>query len=111
MSSSIKSKRNTEELPIRVLMRFIAWIFVGLIILDVGLVLFLGLKADSISEGLNHYTVPVFLISAFISGSAFHAATQLKENVDVKNEIIKQFYIGVFMVGIIAILVASAYQW
>jgi hypothetical protein len=109
-----KTPKIPEEEPNQFLkiMQFQSWFFVGLLILDVLIVMVKSI-ADKLGlfGAISNYTLLIGLLSMIGAGLSFGLSYQIQSKPDRKKNLFITFYISIGLVGIIAVLVMSAYQF
>ncbi|MBN2154823.1 MAG: hypothetical protein JW776_02110 [Candidatus Lokiarchaeota archaeon] len=109
-----KSPKIPKEEPDRFLkmIQFQSWFFVGLLIIDV---LFVIIKSLATSNGLfgalSDYTLLIGLLSVIGGGLSFGLGYQIQLNPERRRKLFLSYLISLIIVGVIAVLVLSAYQW
>jgi len=113
MSAKSQVQRAQDaELPLPKLLRFMGWVFFGLILCVVA---YMGLQSLTPGVGfistLSFETLMMLFIFAAGSGLSFGIAAEIQEYPEKKKELFKSFIIALILISFIEILVCAAYQW
>jgi anaerobic C4-dicarboxylate transporter len=113
MSAKSQLQRGQDtELPLTKLLRFMGWVYLGLIICVVAS---MGLRSlspgVSFKDTLSIETVILLFIFAGVSGLSFGVGVEIRTNPEKKKELFRSYMTAIILLSIIEILVMAAYQW
>ena len=99
-----------KELAISRIIRFMAWFFIVIILLDV-VFIFLDAFSKDINplKNLSNFTISIALISGVGAGFSFTISEQINENKSKKISLFNELMICMFVLGIIAVIVVGFY--
>ena len=106
MSSQIIPKERKEENKERNLIQifyYMAWTFLGMTVLDIIIILIQG--------DFSFISLCVFLLFFIMAAISFSTAARIKSNPEEKQKSFRDFVISALIVGILTIIVLSAYLW
>lgn len=113
MSAKSQLQRGQDaELPLTKLLRFMGWVYLGLIICVVAYMGFQSLSPGvSFKETLTYEMLLILFMFAGGSGLSFGVGVEIRTNPEKKKDLFRSYMIAIVLLSIVDILVMAAYQW
>ena len=94
------------------ILQYQSWFFLIVLIIDVFIILIAGLSAGlGLFSGLKEISLLIGLLSVIGAGFSFGLNYQIQATPSRRKNLFKSYFISLALVGVIAVLVLSVYEW